>query len=194
MNQSLQLKIQKLPKALAELTHSNQFLKLSAFYSYGLCILLTGAVYVLASKRPEVLALTPDAGLYERIAEPSRESAIRRVVQEYLGLRYRWEPASVANRVKDAQVFVSPPARKNFETSIANVIRFAQEKNVGQRVYAEKMTVNFEKQTVYIQGDRVTSIQGLKAAGDLKLELSFEYGPRTAKNPWGIYITKEREE
>lgn len=194
MNQSIHLKLKKLPNALAELSHSNQFLKLSAFYAYGLCLVLAGVVYVLASKPPEVLTLTPDAALYERIAEPARESAVLRVVKEYLDLRYHWEPKTVANRIKEAQAFILPATRKTFETSTTNVVRFAEEKSVAQRVYADKTQVNIEKQTVFIQGDRVTSIQGLKAAGDLKLELSFDYGPRTAKNPWGIYITKEREE
>ncbi len=196
MNQSIQLKLKKLPRALAELTHSNQFLKLSAFYAYGLSLFLIGVVYMFASKPPEVLTLTPDAALYERIAEPARENAVRRVVEEYLELRYRWEPKTVANRMREAEAFILPATRKTFEAATANVIRFAQEKNVAQRVYPEtdKMPVNFDKQTVFIQGDRVTSIQGLKAAGDLKLELSFDYGPRTAKNPWGIYITKERED
>lgn len=193
MNQSIQLKFKKLPRALAELTHSNHFLKLSAFYAYGLCILLIGVVYVLASKPPEVLTLTPDAALYERIAEPVRESAVRRAVEEYLELRYRWEPKTVASRIKDAQAFILPATRKTFESSTANIVRFAQEKLVSQRVYPDKVVVNLEKQIVAIQGDRVTSIQGLKAVGDLKLELSFEYGPRSAKNPWGIYVIKERE-
>jgi hypothetical protein len=48
--------------------------------------------------------------------------------------------------------------------------------------------------TALITGDRVTSIQGLKAAGNLKLQLTFESGQRTKENPWGIYITKEKEE
>lgn len=194
MNQSIQLKLKKLPQALAELTHSNQFLKLSAFFAYGLCFLLAGVVYVLASAPPQVLTLTPDGALYERIAEPSRESAIRRVVGEYLELRYRWEPKTVASRIKESQVFILPATRKSFEISTAGVARFSQEKNVSQRVLPDTMQINFERQTVFIQGDRMTSIQGLRAAGALKLELSFDYGPRTARNPWGIYITKEREE
>lgn len=194
MNQNIQLKFKKLPRALAELTHSNQFLKVSAFYAYGLCFLLIGVVFTLASKPPEMLTLAPDAAIYERTAEPSRESAVRRAVYEYLELRYRWEPKTVASRMSEAQAFILPMTRKTFESSTANVVRFAQEKQVEQRVYQNKVTVNLEKQTVLIKGDRITSIQGLRAAGDLKLELSFDYGPRTAKNPWGIYITKESED
>lgn len=44
-----------------------------------------------------------------------------------------------------------------------------------------------------IVGDRITSIQSLKAAGDLKLELGFESGPRTFVNPWWVFISKEKE-
>jgi hypothetical protein len=194
MTSNIQLKLKKLPEAMAALAHSNQFMKLSAFYAYGLSLLLIGALYVMASRPAEVLTLAPDASIYERIAEPSRETAIRQMAKEYLSLRYRWEPKTVAAQMMEAQSFILPNTRKAFESSTANVIRFAQEKLVAQRVYPEKMIVDLEKQTVLVQGDRVTSIQGLKAAGDLKLELSFEFGPRTAKNPWGIYVTKEREE
>lgn len=194
MNQTIQLKIKKLPKALGELTHSNQFLKMSAFFSYGLCLLLAGAIYLLAGKAPIVLSMAPDASLYEAIAEPKAENAVRQVVNEYLKLRYRWEPKTVASQIKAAQAFIPTAIRGTYETSTANVIRFAQEKIVAQRVYPEKISISLEKKTVLISGDRVTSIQGLRAAGELKLELSFDYGPRTAANPWGIYITKEKEE
>lgn len=44
-----------------------------------------------------------------------------------------------------------------------------------------------------IVGDRIMSIQTLKAAGDLKLELVFESSQRSNENPWGIYFTRERE-
>lgn len=194
MNQSIQLKMKAFPKALGELTHSNQFLKLTAFVSLGLCLLLAGLIYLLASKPPVVLSMAPDASLYESIAEPKAENAIRQVVNEYLKLRYRWEPKTVASQIKAAQAFIPSAIRGAFDSSTANVIRFAQEKLVSQRVYPEKVSINLDKKTVVILGDRVTSIQGLRAAGELKLELSFDYGPRTSANPWGIYVTREREE
>jgi len=194
MNQSIQLKIKAFPKALGELTHSNQFLKMTAFVSLGLCLLLAGANYLLASKPPVVLSMAPDASLYEAIAEPKAENAIRQVVNEYLKLRYRWEPKTVAAQIKAAQAFIPSAIHRAYDSSTANVIRFAQDKLVAQRVYPETVSINLAKKTVFIQGDRVTSIQGLRAAGELKLELSFDFGPRTSVNPWGIYITREKEE
>ena len=194
MNQSIQLKIKRLPKALGELTHSNQFLKMSVFFSYGLCVLMMGAVYLLAAKAPVILSLAPDASVYQSIAAPNPESEVRQAVERYLELRYRWEPKTVAKQIEAAQAFILPGTRKTFEVSTANVVRFSVEKNVAQRAYPEKITVNLDRRTVSISGDRVTSILGLRAAGDLKLELSFDFGPRTAKNPWGIYVSREREE
>lgn len=74
-----------------------------------------------------------------------------------------------------------------------NVVRFSSERMVSQRVYPGEIQVDLKKGLATISGDRITSIQGLKAAGDLKLELSYESGPRTTLNPWGVYISKERE-
>ena len=72
--------------------------------------------------------------------------------------------------------------------------KFSLEKQVSQRIYVSSIKVNLENSSAIITGDRITAIQGMKAAGDLKLQLNFENGARTIDNPWGIYITKEREE
>ncbi len=81
-----------------------------------------------------------------------------------------------------------------YQGAVANVARFSTDRLVSQKVYAEEIKVSLEKKTVAISGARVTDIQWLKAAGDLRLELSFESGPRTKANPSGIYVTKEKEE
>ncbi len=194
MNQSIQLKMKKLPKALGELTHSNQFLKMSAFSSYLLCGLLITLLFYQAIKPTAVITLAPDASVYQNIDAPKPENEIRQAVKEYLERRYQWEPKTVVKQLQAAQIFILPSTRKTFESSMANVARFSTEKLVSQRVYPEKILVNLEKRVVSILGDRITSIQGLKAAGDLKLELQFDFGPRTLTNPWGVYISKEREE
>ena len=77
---------------------------------------------------------------------------------------------------------------------MADIIKFSTSKAVAQRIYPDRVAVDLAKRTASISGDRVTAIQGLKAAGDLRLELTFDSGPRTAQNPWGLYILKEREE
>jgi hypothetical protein len=194
MNQNIQLKIGKLPKAMGALVHSNQFLKISALTYLGLCALLICYQFLSLSKPPTVLAMSPNAEPYRVVDPPKPEREVEEAVRVYLDHRYKWDPQTVSKRLQDAEAFVLSQNRTGFEKAMGDVVRFSTEKAVSQKVYPDKVTVNLEKRTVSITGDRVTAIQGLKAAGDLRLELSFDSGPRSARNPWGVYITKEREE
>jgi hypothetical protein len=193
MNQAIKLKMKELPQALSELMHSNQFLKLSAFSAYLLCGLLVTLLFYQAVKPTAVLTLTPDGSLYQTAPLPKPEVEIERAVREYIKYRYNWEPKTVAAKIDEAQDFILPATRKTFEASMANVVKFSMEKLVAQKVYPEKIQINLNKGTALVLGDRITSIQGIKAAGDLRLELTVDSGPRTKSNPWGVYIAKEVE-
>ena len=194
MNPSIKLTAAKLPKMLSDLSHSNQFLKVFSLSSLGVLALALVIVLILSNKAPVVLALAPEGRRLESAALPKAEDEIRAAVERYLERRYKWEPENVKQRLLESEAFILPGNRRAFQSAAANVIRFSTEKLVSQRVYPERIDVSLEKKTALIFGDRVTVIQGLKAAGNLRLELSFESGPRTRENPWGIYITKEREE
>lgn len=97
-------------------------------------------------------------------------------------------------KLKESEDFITPQAVRAFQVAVASVSKFSVDKIVTQRVYPDKIDIDLKNGTALVTGDRVTSIQGLKAAGDMRLELSFESGPRTKNNPWGLYISKEREE
>lgn len=184
----------RLPRMIAELTHSNQVLKVFALLSLLLAILCGGLVYVTATRPPVVLALAPSGEALKKSALPKAEDEIRAAIQRYVELRYHWEPESVKQKLQEAEVFVPAQSIKAYQAAVVNVSKFSIEKAVSQRVYPETIEVSLEKKIALVSGDRVTSIQGLKAAGNLRLELSFEYGVRTQGNPWGVYISKEREE
>ena len=193
MNESMQLRLRKLPKALAELSHSNQFLKISTFSLFTLCGLLVMVLFYQATKAPVVLPLAPDGSVYMNAPKPDPKIEIERAVREYLRHRYNWTPKTVAAQVEKSRAFIQPATLKIFDSAMQNVVRFSTERIVTQRIYPVDVEVDMKKGIVMILGDRITSIQGLKAAGDLKLELGFESGPRTERNPWGIYFIKERE-
>jgi hypothetical protein len=193
MNESLQLKIRKLPKALGELSHSNQFLKISTFSLLVLCSLMLMILFYQATKAPLVLSIAPDGSVYKEVVKPDPKLEIERAVREYLKYRYNWTPKTVAANVEQARAFILPATLKVFDSSMQNVTRFSAERLVAQRVYPVDFQVDLKKGAVIITGDRITSIQGLKAAGELKLELVFESGPRSQVNPWGVYISKEKE-
>lgn len=194
MEQKVKLTAPSLPKMMADLTHSNQFLKVFSLASLVLCFLAILALMFLGSRAPLVLTLAPSAEQLELTKPPRPEDEVQAAVRSYIEKRYKWDPANVAKRLRDAEAFVFPNAIKAYQSAVVNIVRFSTEKLVSQRVYPEKMSVNLDKRTVSISGDRITAIQGIKAAGDLRLELSFESGPRTKMNPWGVYVTKEKEE
>lgn len=194
MNTKIKLEAAKLPKALSELLHSNQFLKLFSIFSVGVSALSLILNIVIMSRPPLVLTLSADAKSLEQRDMPKPEDEIKNAIKKYIELRYKWDPNNVKERLKMAEVFVAPQSLKAFQNAIANVANFSIDRQVNQRVYADKIEVNIEKKLVAILGDRVTAIQGLKAAGDLKLELSYDSGPRTKHNPWGVYVVKELEE
>lgn len=193
MNESLQLKIRKLPKALGELSHSNQFLKISTFALLVLCGVMLMILFYQATKEPVVLSMAPDGSVYKEAPRPDPKVEIERAVLEYLKLRYNWTPKTVAANVEQARSFIFPSALKVFDGSMQNVIRFSSDRIVAQRVYPVDVEVDLRKSIAIVIGDRITSVEGLKAAGDLKLELKIESGPRTERNPWGVYVSGEKE-
>jgi hypothetical protein len=194
MDQSVKLQTARLPRILGDLAHSNQVLKVFALFGMLLSLMTSGLLYVLATRPPLILTLDARGGALEKTELPKPQDQIRSAVARYIELRYRWEPANVKLKLQQSESFVLPGSLKAFRSAVANVAKFATEKLVSQRAYPDRMDVNLENRTVSITGDRITAIQGMKAAGNLRLELSFESGPRTADNPWGVYISKEREE
>lgn len=73
------------------------------------------------------------------------------------------------------------------------MILFSINKKANQFAYPREVQIDLKKQTATIKGERITSIMGVRAAGDLHLELDFKDGPHTNSNPWGVYIAKEVE-
>lgn len=193
-SKTIGLKNSQLPKMVGELLHSNQFLKIFALSALALVFMGLGVTLVMAMKEPTVITISPDGKSLESVNQPKAEDQIREGIRRYLEKRYQWEPENVIKKLKESEQFITPQALKAFQVAVANVAKFSTEKIVSQKVYPEKIEIDLKKQTALITGDRVTSIQGLKAAGNLKLELTFESGPRTQENPWGVYISKEREE
>jgi hypothetical protein len=189
-----QLKSSQFPKVLGELNHSNQILKMFSLIALILVLASFFVIFSLINKGPVILTLNPEGKIYERTRIPKAEDLIKEGITRYLEKRYTWMPSDVQQKLKDSSFFVSPISQKSFNEAMANIMRFSLEKQVSQKVYSEKIEINLIDGTALITGDRVTSIQGLKAIGNLKLQLSFESGPRTSQNPWGVYITKEKEE
>lgn len=194
MQTQIKLTQLRFPKLIGDLAHSNQFLKMFSFISLVINLLSLILIYMLSTRSPVVLAFDSTANNLKAASMPKPEVEIQAAIKHYLDLRYQWTPENVKTKLELAQALVHPNALKSYVGAGQNVARFSTEKQVSQRVYGNSFDVDLEHKVVRINGDRITSIQNLRAAGKLKLELSFEFGPRTKANPWGIYVTKEVEE
>ncbi len=193
MQTQIKLKELKLPRILSDLAHSNQFLKIFSLSSLAINFLSLVVIFVLSTQSPVVLSFNTEGNLIEPMTMPKPEVEILAAIKHYLELRYQWGPENVKGKLAQAQEMIHPTAMKAYLGAAQNVVRFSTEKQVSQRVYGKGFEIDLEHKTVRVSGDRITSIQNLKAAGELKLELAFDFGPRTKENPWGIFITKEIE-
>ncbi len=193
MNETIHLKNTNIPKMMGSLIHNNQLLKFFAGTSLLMSILTITVLTMVVSKPPLVLPMSQSGEILSKGQMPSPETEIKNAVKAYLDLRYKWEPKTVDTQLKNAESFIAPQSLKAYRTQIANVARFSRDKLVTQRIYPNDLAVDLDSHKVRITGDRITSIQGLKAAGDLSLELEYQGGDRNKDNPWGIFITKEKE-
>ena len=184
----------RLPNLQGRLLHSNQFLKLFTFMSLAISLVLTGLLAFILGKPPRVLTFNSVGVPLSESAKNTSETEIQAAAAAYIQNRYIWTPSDIGAKFGRAKEFVLEKDKASFDTAVAEVIKFVTEKSVSQKVYPSSLEVSIKQGMVRVSGERITTVQGLKAASDLKLELTYVSGERSEANPWGIYIVKEREE
>ena len=182
------------PKLLSNLANANQYYKLFSISLIAVCALLAFALVITVNKPPILLTIASDGSPFDQGKEALAKNQIEDAVKEYLSFRYNWEPSTIKKRLTLAEAFILSNQLKPYRNALSDIEQFSQEKQALQRVYPAKFSVDLEKQVISITGDRITEIQGIKVAGNLKLVLTYESGPRTKENPWGIYVVKEMED
>lgn len=190
---AIALKSSRVPKMMADLIHSNQFLKIFSLMSFVLSIMILMILSYQLSKEPLVLAFNPGGSYLSETSVPDAEVQIQEGLKAYLKFRYRWEPKTIQSQMSESANFVSTSSSKAFWSSVNKIIDFSKEKNVSQKTFPEDLKVDLQNKIALVYGERITTIQGLSASGPLRLKLQFDYGERTEKNPWGVYIVKEKE-
>jgi hypothetical protein len=149
---------------------------------------------ILAVNRgPEVITLSTSGAVVVE-GDPNLNGFVEEAIRKYIENRYKWTPENVIEKLKHSEAFILPNTQKAFEEAVAKVARFSKEKLASQKVFVDDIEINTKLKTALVTGTRITSIQNLPAAGEMKLELSFDSGPHTQENPWGIYVTKEKED
>jgi hypothetical protein len=148
---------------------------------------------VLLRRKPQIVALDQCANVAELADAPPIEAEVDKAARKYAMLRYTWAADTQTAHLTRAKSFVAPQSQKSFDKTISDLQVFSKGKNIAQRVYPSSVHVDAKNNQVQMIGDRVTEIQGLKAATILRVRLTYQTGPRTLENPWGIYVIKEEE-
>ena len=192
MVKKINLQLSPLPKRMAELIHSNRFLKLFSLLSLVLLIFSLTAIILLSTRKPQVMAFDLSG---EKISEelPKVEKMVERAIREYIKNRYGWGPKEVTEKLRKAKNFITKKHESTYLKSTLKVAKFSMSKKVHQIVFPTSINVDLKKKIVHIRGERITSIMGIRVAGSLNLKLHFASGPHTQENPWGVYITREVE-
>jgi hypothetical protein len=180
------------PKIVTDLASQNQFLKTFSYSCLGLTALMALVLVYSIKKGPQVIALD-NTGEVARVETALTDLQVKSAVREYLSHRYNWDPATAQAQLKKTEVFIYPSLIGSFQKSMVAVLKFIHDKKVTQRVYPQKIDVDFKAKVITVVADRINEFENLKAATVLKLKLNFEVDDRTAMNPWGIYVTKELE-
>lgn len=147
----------------------------------------------LLRRKPIIITLNAHAQVMETASTPSLEDGAEQAARKYLALRYGWAPETLGANLARAKAFIASQSLNAFQKTMGELQTFSKGKNITQRVYPTSIQVDAKKSQVRITADRFTEIQGLKAATLLRVTLTYQTGPASVENPWGIYVVKEDE-
>jgi len=181
------------PQVWGDLAFQNRWLRLGMMLSLSIVALSLCATTMLLRRKPQIVALDQCGNVAGFTDAPPIEAEVDKAARKYVELRYSWSADNLSTHMARAKSLIASQSIKAFDKTISDLQTFSKGKNIGQRVYPTAVNVDAKNNRVQIVGDRFTEIQGLKAATILRATLTYQIGPRTLENPWGIYVSKEEE-
>ena len=175
-------------------TAQNRILKILLVFVLALLAVETIALAVLALRKPTLIAVTSTESKFLAVTPPNQElleAELRRAVTGYLTAHYNWDPSSIEASFQAASKYVDPSFVKTFLNANQEHIRLAKEKSLSQKFFVSSMNIDLEKRRVVVEGERIIMVEGLRAANSVSIEIKFEFGKRTIKNPEGVFIVGE---
>ena len=180
------------PKMVLSFAQENFNLKILAAACLGILFLSQVVLVFLLKRAPQVIALD-STGAITTVETKVTDLQIQQAVKEYLSHRYSWSDKNIEVELKKAEFFVDSSLVSSFRKSMLETIKYVHDKKVTQRLYPRSVDVDLKNKIVTVSADRITEFDGLKAATESKVKLSFQIDDRTVINPWGVYVTKEQE-
>ena len=154
------------------------------------------ALTVIATRKPVLVAVGQGESRVLTLTPPNEElltSELRRWAKQYVETHYNWNYDSIEKAHAEAAKYVSTKFVKSFLAANSEQAKLAHEKKITERIYiAGDILVDSKALAVRVVTDRIFSIEGLRVANPMTLDIGFEYGPRTLQNPEGIYVISEK--
>lgn len=174
----------------------NRFLKGILALMILLAAVQAGALVILSLRGPVLITISPSETKRVLPAAHSSElteAEISRALYNYMELRHNWDWEKIESRLKLAANYIEDGLLKKFSTQTAPQVKLAKERKISQKLYFDKAAanINMKTKTASVSGDRIIIVEGLRATNAQTFELAFQFGPRTAINPEGVYITAE---
>lgn len=182
----------QLPTMVGHLSHQNQVLKVIVTALCLIAALSLFALFVFGFKDPGIVALSCDAQPLTKM-ELKLKDEMSAMAEKYLSYRFNWNPGNIKAQFGFARNFVSQSSLKAFDQMSSEQSQFASDKKVVSRLHVLEVKADEGSKTIRVIADRITEVQGLKAATLYKAEFGIEVGSRTSQNPWGLYVLKESE-
>jgi len=182
------------PENFGKLLYNNQLYKLATVGYMVLAMLLAIVVGQMSKEAPFVVVMNEEAQILDTLVKkPLAEANIEQALRKYISFRYNYDPKNIETNFGRSLAFVSPIKEKPFREAMKPTLKFVADRGATSRAYVNTVRVDLNNKKAIIEGDRVTSIQGLLMASPLKLELNFEPTEYTTENPWGIAIASEKD-
>jgi hypothetical protein len=182
------------PQVFGDLAFQNRWLRTAMILALAVTTVSLAIAAPLMHRRPIIVTLDRCGKLepLSQAATPGDEA--QEAARSYIGYRYTWNSDVLDMNLRHAEAFVAPQSLKAFGKTARELATFVKEKGVAERVYLTQVKVDPTTNRIQITADRFTEIQGLKAATILRMNLTYQNGPRTYENPWGVYVLKEEED
>jgi hypothetical protein len=162
-----------------------------------LFIIQSVALVVISLRKPIFIALGNEETKIFQVTPPSKElltQELKRTVKAYVETHYNWDSSTVEQAHEKAATYVSEKFVKAFVSANAEQVKIAKDKKLKEVVYvSDPIQVDLSILTAHVKLDRILIIDALRATTAWNLDVTFEYGPRTDKNPEGIYVTGEKQ-
>jgi TraE protein len=173
----------------------NQILKYLLLLSTALNAASVICILFLALRTPPIFAVSSvESGILKANTVPKEflESEAKRVIGLYLQSRHNWDSNTITQSIGTAAQYVDEAFRKTYLQANETQIRIAKEKRISQKFYTNEIKVDLAQGKATVRGDRIISVDGLRAVSPLAFNLDFRMGKRIEANPEGVYIISEQ--